>query len=614
MKKFYKLLIILMISIITPTFSQNVGISTSTPDASAKLDISTANDAVNQKMGVLIPQISLSNTTDGSAFAGLSPVGPANGLLVYNTNTSITGIGAAGTGFYYNGGTKSSPVWKKIADNVSKDWLKANDATLPAAVTADNQYVTGKVGIGAFSASNPLQELDVKGRMRLENGVIQNGTTAITGTSDLGLYSQTSGSWIRVATNAAPIKFFTDQGGTTGTGTNALMAVDNTNGGGVMIAAETGGTGNAGSPNAKAALEINSTTKGFLPPRVTSAQRNAITSPPEGLIVYDLDCDNLYVYTADISGSYWKNINLGEPTLQIFNYTGGDQSIVVPSCATYAIVRIWGAGGAGTGSSASGDASGGSGGYINARIPVTAGNTLIIVVGEGGDRSGGGTYAGGGSGINGESGDGGGYSGVFNISKTHANALVIAGGGGGGGDGENGYSNYFGGAGGSTTGGNGGCYGWGDCLSPKYQCHISTNGKGGTLGAGGSGGVSGWNNGSNGTQLQGGNAGGNSVGNTYQGGGGGGGYYGGGGGGADGGWTICVSGIGDRLDVGGGGGGSSYVIGTGSIVMNLLGNTNTSGEQANAPSGSDPYYTSNIGFGGAKQADGGHGRVVITFY
>jgi hypothetical protein len=71
---------------------------------------------------------------------------------------------------------------------------------------------------------------------------------------------------------------------------------------------------------------------------------------------------------------------------------------------------------------------------------------------------------------------------------------------------------------------------------------------------------------------------------------------------------------GDRLDVGGGGGGSSYVIGTGSIVMNLLGNTNTSGVQANAPSGSDPYYTSNIGFGGAKQADGGHGRVVITFY
>ena len=38
-------------------------------------------------------------------------------------------------------------------------------------------------------------------------------------------------------------------------------------------------------PNSSAALEISSTTKGFLPPRMTMAQRDAIT-PVEGLIVY----------------------------------------------------------------------------------------------------------------------------------------------------------------------------------------------------------------------------------------------------------------------------------------------------------------------------------------
>lgn len=304
-----------MISIITPTFSQNVGISTSTPDASAKLDISTANDAVNQKMGVLIPQISLSNTTDGSAFAGLSPIGPANGLLIFNTNTGISGTGAASTGFYYNSGTKGSPVWKKIADNVSKDWLKANDATLPAAVTADNQYVTGKVGIGAFSASNPLQELDVKGRMRLENGVIQNGTTAITGTSDLGLYSQTSGTWIRIATNAASIKFFLDQDGSTGIGSNALvnMEYDITNGPGVAIGANTSGATNPDC-NPKAVLDLQSTTKGFLPPRLTNAERDAITGTiPEGLSIYnkEIDCPEWFDTKADPpggpTGGFWNN-------------------------------------------------------------------------------------------------------------------------------------------------------------------------------------------------------------------------------------------------------------------------------------------------------------------
>lgn len=42
--------------------------------------------------------------------------------------------------------------------------------------------------------------------------------------------------------------------------------------------------------NTSAALDIESTTKGFLPPRMTNAQMTAITSPAKGLIVYCTDC------------------------------------------------------------------------------------------------------------------------------------------------------------------------------------------------------------------------------------------------------------------------------------------------------------------------------------
>jgi uncharacterized protein (TIGR02145 family) len=42
-------------------------------------------------------------------------------------------------------------------------------------------------------------------------------------------------------------------------------------------------------PHASAALEIESTTKGFLPPRMTLVQINAIATPAEGLMVYCLD-------------------------------------------------------------------------------------------------------------------------------------------------------------------------------------------------------------------------------------------------------------------------------------------------------------------------------------
>ena len=42
-------------------------------------------------------------------------------------------------------------------------------------------------------------------------------------------------------------------------------------------------------PNASAILDITSTSKGLLPPRMNTIQRNAITSPAEGLVVYNTD-------------------------------------------------------------------------------------------------------------------------------------------------------------------------------------------------------------------------------------------------------------------------------------------------------------------------------------
>jgi uncharacterized protein (TIGR02145 family) len=43
-------------------------------------------------------------------------------------------------------------------------------------------------------------------------------------------------------------------------------------------------------PNPSAALDVTSTTSGLLPPRMTEAQRNAISTPAAGLIVYCTDC------------------------------------------------------------------------------------------------------------------------------------------------------------------------------------------------------------------------------------------------------------------------------------------------------------------------------------
>jgi hypothetical protein len=67
-------------------------------------------------------------------------------------------------------------------------------------------------------------------------------------------------------------------------------------------------SGNVGigttSPNASAILDAQSTTKGVRFPNMTTTQKNAISSPAAGLVVFDTTLAKLSVY----SGSAWQTI------------------------------------------------------------------------------------------------------------------------------------------------------------------------------------------------------------------------------------------------------------------------------------------------------------------
>jgi len=129
--------------------------------------------------------------------------------------------------------------------------------------------------------------------------------TAVTNAASYRIYRGT-------ATNAQNVYYtsatnsFTDINGTSTAGTvptsnTTYLTRLNSAGSSVL-----GGTVNIGTNTsvASAALQIASTTQGFLPPTMTTTQKNAISSPATGLIVFDITLGKLCVYT----GAAWQTI------------------------------------------------------------------------------------------------------------------------------------------------------------------------------------------------------------------------------------------------------------------------------------------------------------------
>ena len=135
MKKYLFLLTFLVC--VLQIFAQNVGIGTTTPDASAALDIKSTTQ------GLLIPAMTEAQRNAISD--------PATGLLIYQTDGT--------TGFYYNSGTASTPAWVSISGGAG--WgLSGNAGTNP---------------VNHFIGTTDIQPL----RFRIQNvnaGIIDSAT------------------------------------------------------------------------------------------------------------------------------------------------------------------------------------------------------------------------------------------------------------------------------------------------------------------------------------------------------------------------------------------------------------------------------------------------------
>lgn len=73
----------------------------------------------------------------------------------------------------------------------------------------------------------------------------------------------------------------------------------------VAMKAQVAVNADGSAPDNSSMLDVKSTTKGLLPPRMTTAQRNAIVAPVEGLVIYNTNDKALNVYTGT---SWWSPV------------------------------------------------------------------------------------------------------------------------------------------------------------------------------------------------------------------------------------------------------------------------------------------------------------------
>lgn len=246
MKKISSIITILLL-IQCSLFAQ-VGVNNdnSAPDPSAMLDVKSTVS------GMLVPRMSAAQRDLIAS--------PANGLLIFCTDNNQ---------YYFNQGTPATKNWVMV----NSQWL----------VNGTNLYYNGgNVGIGI---SAPISKLDIYGGIVKIRGGGYLQVDALSVSDKFG-YISSAGTGNTPGTG---LKFETSPAGMT----NGQVRMTITNEGNVGI----GTTG----PATSAALEVASTTKGFLPPRMTTTQRSAITSPATGLTIYNTskNCNETY------NGSSW---------------------------------------------------------------------------------------------------------------------------------------------------------------------------------------------------------------------------------------------------------------------------------------------------------------------
>jgi hypothetical protein len=228
--------------------------------------------------------------TNATTTAHFSSILTATSAILTNATTTsfFTTTGSTTNLFYTNGSggalTLSGTLTGAGALITGSSSLQAFTFTSATgtSATSTNLFATNAVATNLAYTSGNGTTLNI-------TGLLTAGNILTTGSSTLQNFTGVNGT----TTNATSTSLFA----TTLTGTNATLT--NISGSALAVGLVT--------PASSAIVDITSTTKGFLAPRMTDTQRDAIVSPAAGLMIYNTVSNAYNVY----NGSTWASIGAG---------------------------------------------------------------------------------------------------------------------------------------------------------------------------------------------------------------------------------------------------------------------------------------------------------------
>jgi hypothetical protein len=301
MKQFFVFLAVVVLTAETVS-SQNVGIGTTTPLVPFHIYNGSSGNPTpfgpllvegnnNTYINILTPNIRETGILFGKADNA------ASGAIIYNNVNALNG-------FQFRTNGNITQMILNSAGNLGIG-LATPSAKLSVSTTGTE--------LAGTTASNALRTL---------SGTLGNAVGNELSIASIGFSSSNNSSLgIRAYRNIA---------GTDWTSTALLLEydVDNTTraGGSFLALSAYGNIGiNTVSPHPSSLVDMSSTTKGMLPPRMTTAQRDAIPNPVPGLMLFNSTSQSLEVYT-----TYgWYGLHLEIPERKLLGGIGDDIPVTI---------------------------------------------------------------------------------------------------------------------------------------------------------------------------------------------------------------------------------------------------------------------------------------------